>query len=470
MSSPLPGRGLSLWLDSTDPPERPPLRGDTSCDVCVIGAGIAGLTAAHALAREGARVTVLEAGRVAGGVSGHTTAKFQSLHTLIYDELSGKHGAEAAATYATAQQDAIDHTRTTAEQLGIDCDLRERTAHVYVTDPDQASSIEAEVEAARAAGLPVTGHTGDIGLPFPVAASIALDRQLELHPRRYLLGLADAIEALGGTIHEHSAATGLSERGGPAVHVGDLRVAADTVIVASHMPLFDRGLWWTRLSAKRSYLIAVRGASVLPDGMYISADSPTRSVRTAPHDGEELLLVGGEGHTTGEQGSQTPDKYRALVDFAQEHFGSADVTHRWSSQDLSPADGMPYAGPLTPVSGGVHVLAGFRKWGMTAGTAAALALADRVQGRDNPVADLFAAWRVTPLQSARSVVAEGAKIGRHFVGDRILHRDAPTCTHLGCKLLWNAAESTWDCPCHASRFAEDGTVLQGPARKPLDLS
>jgi glycine/D-amino acid oxidase-like deaminating enzyme len=469
MATSLPGRSLSLWLDSSDAPERPPLRGDTACDVCVVGAGIAGLTAALALARDGARVTVLEAGRVGGGVTGHTTAKLQSLHTLVYDELTSKHGPDAAATYATAQQDAIALVRRLVEELGIDCDARTRTAYVYVTDPTEASSIAKETEAARASGLPVRTAGPDIGLPYSITAAVALDEQLELHPRKYLLGLAAAIESLGGTIHERTPVTRLSERGGPVVHAGDLKVKADTVVVASHMPIFDRGMWWTRLTAKRSYLIALRGATTQPDGMFISADSPTRSVRLAPHDGEELLLVGGEGHTAGEDGDETPDRYAALIAFAREHFGTDDVTHRWSSQDLSPADGLPYAGPLTPVSSNVHIVAGFRKWGMTAGTAAAVALSDRLAGRENAFGDLCNAWRVTPLASARSVLAEGLKDARHFVGDHLRHRDAPTCTHLGCKVLWNVAEETWDCPCHASRFAEDGTVIQGPATKPLDL-
>lgn len=499
-SAPLPGRGVSLWMQSTPTPEYPPLSSDASCDVCVVGAGFTGLTAALAFARDGASVIVLEAQTVGGGVSGHTTGKLSALHGLVYDELTRRHGAEAARVYATAQQQGIDLARTVIEEFAIDCDLREQTAFVYARDERDAEDVEAELAAAAAAGLAVR-RLERAPLSVPTGVTMALDGQLELHPRRYTLGLAAGLHAMGVRIHQHTVATGLTERGGPAVHVGDLRVRARDVVLATHMPLLDRGAWFARLSAKRSYLIAVRGADPLPDGMFISAGDPTRSLRRHREGGEELLLIGGEGHTAGEQGDETPDRYRALADYAARHFGGT-VSHRWSSQDLSPADGLPYAGRLTPVSAHVHVLAGFRKWGLTSGPAAALALADKLAGRESAVADLFDAWRVTPRQSARSVAAEGIKTTRHLVGDRLLpvsrrspetlepgegavlkhegrvvaaHRGrdgtlrmlSATCTHLGCRVAFNAAEQTWDCPCHASRFAPDGTVLQGPATTPL---
>jgi glycine/D-amino acid oxidase-like deaminating enzyme/nitrite reductase/ring-hydroxylating ferredoxin subunit len=493
-------RTVSLWMDSTAQPSYPPLSADTACDVCVVGAGFTGLTAALAFARAGASVVVLEAGAVGGGVSGHTTGKLSALHGLIYEELTRRHGIGAARIYADAQQQAIAFTRRLVEDLGIDCDLRERTAYVFARDAEDADDVEAELIAATAAGLPVR-RLDAAPLPLPSATTMALDGQLELHPRKYTLALAEELARLGVRIHQHSAATGLTERGGPQVHVGSLRVRAGDVIVASHMPVFDRGVWFTRLSAKRSYLVAIRDADVVPDGMFISAGTPTRSVRVQPYDGADLVLLGGEGHTAGEHGDETPERYARLEADATAHFGG-HVTHRWSSQDLMPADGLPYAGRLTPISAHVHLIAGFRKWGLTTGPAAALALADKLAGRDSPLADLLDAWRLTPRLSARRVAAEGNKTSRHLVGDRLkpvadrtpadlqpgegallkhdgdvvaAHRDhegtlrmvSATCTHLGCRVAFNAAEETWDCPCHASRFAPDGTVIQGPATTAL---
>jgi nitrite reductase/ring-hydroxylating ferredoxin subunit len=278
------------------------------------------------------------------------------------------------------------------------------------------------------------------------------------------------------------------------------KVRAEHLVVATHMPFLDRGLWWTRLLAKRSYAIAVRTAEWKADAMYLSVDSPTRSVRGARLGDEEVVIVAGEGHTTGED-DDTTRRYAALEEWARERLGATEVTHRWSSQDLQPADGVPYVGPYVPGADRTHVAAGFRKWGLTNGTAAAVVLADRIAGREHPWGALLAADRAAPRQ-ARGILSESLKDARHFVGDRIrqglggsaddlapgeggivrgragvvaayrdedgtLHAVSPTCTHLGCRVRFNTAERTWDCPCHASRFAPDGTVLQGPATSPL---
>ena len=187
-----------------------------------------------------------------------------------------------------------------------------------------------------------------------MAGAIRLDEQAELQPRSYLLGLAEALEAAGGTIHEHTTATGLTERGGPVLHTAaghDVR--ADHVVVATLFPFLDRGLFFARLRAMRSYAIAVRAAGAVPAGMFISADSPTRSIRAHPASPDadgELLIIGGEGHPTGEQGDTTAARYRRLAAFAAERFGATDVTHRWSSHDLKSVDGLPYVGKLLPTA------------------------------------------------------------------------------------------------------------------------
>jgi Rieske Fe-S protein len=233
-----------------------------------------------------------------------------------------------------------------------------------------------------------------------------------------------------------------------------------------------------------------------PDGMFISGDSPTRSVRAVPLDGEELLLVGGEGHKTGE-GGDTEERYRALEDFAREHWDVESVEYRWSSQDGTTIDGVPYIGSLTPGNDQVLMATGFAKWGMTGGTAAAMLLSDRVLGRENPWAGLFNPNRVKP-HAAVKFVEENARVGLHFAGDRLTKRGtrpiedlapgegdivrhagekvaghrrddgtlvavSPLCTHLGCQVNWNTAERSWDCPCHGSRFSPEGEVLHGPA-------
>jgi glycine/D-amino acid oxidase-like deaminating enzyme/nitrite reductase/ring-hydroxylating ferredoxin subunit len=501
----LPGIGASLWTATAPAPPRPALQAATTTDVCVVGAGFTGLTAALALARAGARVVVLDSHEVGAGVSGHTTAKITSLHQLVYAELRGRFGADAARTYAAAQEAGLAQVAAWVDELGIDCAFRRRPALTYAESPDSVDTLQREAAAARDAGLDVQlVHETD--LPYPVAAAIRLDDQAELQPRSYLLGLADAVEAAGGVVHEHTMATGLTERGGPVVHTeAGHDVDAGHVVVATLMPFLDRGLFFARLRATRSYAIAVRAVDPVPDGMFISADSPTRSIRAHPAiDGEgELLIIGGEGHMTGEQGDTTAARYRRLAAFAAERFGATDVTHRWSAHDLKSVDGLPYIGKLLPTSSRVLTGTGYRKWGLSNGTVAGLLVADLVRGADNRFARLFDPWRFTPVRSAVGLTAGGVQTARHLVGDRLkgpegrsldelapgegkllrldgellaAHRDdagavhavSPVCTHLGCRVAFNVAERSWDCPCHGSRYDADGKVLQGPATRPLE--
>ena len=315
------------------------------------------------------------------------------------------------------------------------------------------------------------------------------------------------MSAAGGQIFEGTTVTHVGEGSRPTVRTaGGARVRARDVIVATHYPILDRGLFFPRLTPKRSYCLAVRIPGPLPDIMAISIGSPTRSLRAASdpgRPGEELLVLGGEGHTAGEDGDHTPERYQALWSFAQEHFDATEATHRWSAHDMTTADGLPYAGRLTLLSRHVWVATGFRKWGLTNGTAAGQILAARILGREHPHRALFDTARFTPRRSAVGIAKEGLKDARHLIGDRLnspkgesadhlepggdgqllkldgdlvaasrdedgtLHAVSPVCTHLGCRVAWNRAERSWDCPCHGSRFGPGGQVLQGPAVQPL---
>jgi glycine/D-amino acid oxidase-like deaminating enzyme/nitrite reductase/ring-hydroxylating ferredoxin subunit len=501
-------RRTSVWVDTgPQPPQRAPLVGDVHADVAVLGAGIVGITTALLLAEAGASVALVEAHRLACGVSGYTTAKVSSQHGLIYARLRAKHGADAARRYGEANEAALAWIAARVERDAIDCDFRRQPSYAYVTSPSARSQVEDEAQAAAEAGLPAA-LVETTPLPYPVEAAVRFDHQAELHPRKYLLALAEQLTAAGVRVFERSRAVEVGGLNGKqVVKTPGGRALAERVVLATHYPFLDRSLAFARLRPERSYAITCRIEGAPPEGIHISGDRPTRSVRAVPVDGEELLLVGGEGHKTGTE-RDTELRYERLEAFAREHWTVRSVEHRWSAQDPITADLLPYVGALTPRNDRVLMATGFGKWGMTGGTAAALLLADLALGRTAMWAELFDPNRFTPLASARRLVTENAQVAARFVGDRLgkgetrsldglapgegaivehdgekvaASRDADgtllavsaRCTHLGCLVTWNGAERSWDCPCHGSRFAPDGGVIEGPAvhrleRKPLE--
>jgi glycine/D-amino acid oxidase-like deaminating enzyme len=329
--STLPAAAESYWMDSTEATSYPPLVEAAEVDVAVVGGGVAGICAAWELMTEGRSVAVLEADRVAAGVTGYTTAKLSSLHTLKYAHLRDSQGADAARLYAQSQQDAIEHVARTSTELGIHCELERVPAFTYVRSRDLLDEVRAEAGAASEAGLQASFVT-EASLPFPVAGAVRVADQAQFHPRRYLVGLAREMTRRGARIHEHTRVTGLHE-GEPCRLTTETgaTVTARDVVVATHYPIFDRALLFTRLKPHRELVVAAAiPADCDPRGMYITPEQNVRSVRTAPYDaGQRLLIVTGEAFAPGTGG--VAERFERLARWTREQFGVHEFAYRWAA-------------------------------------------------------------------------------------------------------------------------------------------
>ena len=490
---------VSLWEGTTPVTAYPALAGDVAVDVAVVGGGITGLTTAYLLAVAGVSVAVIERRRIATGTTGHTTAKVTSLHGLAYADLAKRHGEEVARRYGEANQAALAEVARIVDAEQIDCDFRRIAAYTYTQSPERVAEIEREVEAAVRLGLPAS-FAGTVPLPFATAAAVRFDDQALFHPRKYCLALAEAVVARGGLVFEESGATSVEERDGRyEVRTPQGSVTATHVVQATLLPFDDPGGTFAKTHPSRSYAMASEITGPAPDGMFLGIDDPGRSVRPHWIDGHTYLVIGGEEHKTG-QDTEADSRFATLEGWARTELGVDRVDYRWSAQDYMPADGIPYVGRLQPGNDRMLAATGFKKWGMTNGTAAAMMLRDIIVGAPNPWLDVFDATRLNPRQAVGELVGQNVDVARRFVGGRVslapaladvppghgtvvqeggrrlaVYRDddgdvtvlSARCTHMGCLVAFNPAERSWDCPCHGSRFDLSGAVIEGPATEPL---
>lgn len=484
----------SYWIDSVHSPDYPTLEEDISVDVAVVGGGIVGITSAYLLTRRGLKVAVAEASHILQGTTGHTTAKVTSQHSLIYARLLKEMGAELTRQYADANQSAIKMIHHTIEEHGIDCDFSWRPAYIYTQSEQYIKDIQDETRAAKEMGIEAN-YIEEIPLPFKIFAAMRFDGQAQFHPLKYLNGLAQYVTGHGGHIFEETVAVKLEDKPVAVVSKYGPRIKADKIIIASHYPFFDGGgLFITRLYADKSYVVAIKAEEEFPEGTFITAETPVRSLRSQKDGEGEVILVGGDHHKTGDE-TDTNTHYQNLIKYARDNFSVTDVSYRWSTQDCMTLDGVPYVGHLTPRSPDIYVATGFNKWGMTNATASAMLLTDLITRGNSPWAPVYnpsrfnlASIKTLLVQNAdvakelvsgktarlpenvdvkpgeaQAVEVEGQKMGVFRDDEGELHWVDTTCTHLGCELKWNEAERTWDCPCHGSRFDYDGEVVEGPA-------
>ncbi len=491
----------SYWIASTDTTNYPALEENIVVDVAIVGGGITGITTGCLLKKAGLKVAIIEADRIARGTSGHTTAKITSQHGLIYDKIASQVGMKKAKRYAQSNEKAIRLISKIIEELDIDCDFEWQDAYVYTQSDNYMEKIKKEVEIAQCLGIEASYAT-DLPLPFPIKAAVKFEKQAKFHPRKFLLKVAQYIDGDGSYIFENTNAVGIEEGEQCSLFAENgKKITAPKIIIATLFPFSNfRGLYFTRMFQERSYIVALKAKSRFPEGMYISAEKPTRSMRSHPFGDGEIVLVAGEHHKTA-HGKDENTHYKNLIDFADKNFGIEEILYRWSAQDCTTMDNIPYIGNMSPNYPNIYVATGFKKWGMTTGAVSAMILRDLVVKGNNPWAEVYDPSRFVdkgsvltfikqnldaivsfasgklPLGSAykkiekgegKVISVAGQKIGVYRDEKGKLHFIDTTCTHMGCELKWNSAERTWDCPCHGSRFSPTGEVIDSPAFKPLE--
>jgi glycine/D-amino acid oxidase-like deaminating enzyme/nitrite reductase/ring-hydroxylating ferredoxin subunit len=505
-------RSNSFWLETDYPNAFPPLASDVRADVCVVGAGIAGATTAYLLAREGRSVVLLDDGRPGCGQTGVTTAHLSNEIDDSYREMIRLHGRHGAQLACHSHRAAIDRIEAIADLEGIACDFGRVSGYLFRADGRPERELDEEFEAARQAGVRVERLAEARAAGAPSGPCLHFPEQGQVHAMKYLNGMIAAFERRGGRIHTGTRATGVTGDGTVVVQTAaGFTVTCAAAVVATNSPFIDRFAIHTKQAPYHTYVIAARVTpGAIAHALYWDTNDPYHYVRLQRttnaalggdnSDPVDLLIAGGEDHKAA-HAQDAEARYAALEAWMRRHFPAAgEVEFRWSGQVMETQDGLAFIGRNPADSPNVYVATGDSGMGMTHGTIAGILITDLIVGRPNPWTELYDPSRIrtgaagefvkenldVALQYASwltggevssvdeivpntgAVVREGLRkvaVFRDEAGG--LHRRSAVCTHLGCIVGWNAAASTWDCPCHGSRFDPYGAVVNGPA--PEDL-
>lgn len=429
---------LSLWSAESNFKSFPTLNGDKKTDVLVIGGGIAGILCAYKLKQRGVNCILLEADRICRGVTPNTTAKITSQHGFIFDKLIKSFGEEKTRIFLDANEKAIGDYRKLSEKVPCDFEITDN----FIYCKDNMKKVEKELSALEKVSFPAE-YVGDIPVPIEIVGAVKFRNQAQFNPLKLLSELSKDLE-----IYENSKV--IEVRGNTAITFhGD--VVADKIIVATHFPFMNkRGAYFIKLYQERSYLIAYENGPKV-NGMYLDEATGGYSFRNY----KNYLIVGGGDHRTGKRGGA----YNQIRNFAKIHYPDCPERYHWATQDCMSLDSVPYIGQYSPKTPNLYVATGFNKWGMTSAMVSANILSDLVMGKDNEYKEVFL--------PSRSVLTTQLFVN---LGETALNLATPTtkrCPHMGCALKWNPDEHTWDCPCHGSRFTEDGQVIENPATDDL---
>ena len=499
------GRTTSIWMATAKLPPFPSLKSDDRTAVCIVGAGIAGLTTAYLLSKEGKPVVVLDDGPIVSGETERTTAHLVTALDDRFFELERLHGEKGARLAAESHAAAIDTIERLVREERIDCDFARVDGYLFNAPGEADDLLDRELAAAHRAGLTTTSMVDRAPLgTFATGRALRFPRQGQFHPLKYLAALASAIVRNGGRIFANTHVAKIHGGKDARVETTDgFSVACDAIVMATNTPVNDRLVIHTKQAAYRTYVIgvAVPPGSV-PQVLYWDTADPYHYVRlqTAGQSGDDILIVGGEDHKTGQE-EATDARHARLEQWTRERFPMArEVRFRWSGQVMEPVDALAFIGRNPMDHDNVFVATGDSGNGMTHGTIAGLLLTDLIQQRDNPWAELYNPSRVS-LKATGTFAKETANMAAQYVdwltagdvekdrlvprgsgaivrhglkkiavfrdADGTFHECSAVCPHLGGVVHWNATEKTWDCPAHGSRFDCHGKVVNGPANKDL---
>jgi glycine/D-amino acid oxidase-like deaminating enzyme/nitrite reductase/ring-hydroxylating ferredoxin subunit len=497
------GRSVSVWMASVRPVELGPLVRDLDADVCIVGAGIAGLSTAYELARAGRSVVVLDDGSVGGGQTKRTTAHLSNAVDDLYCEIEGMHGEEGARLVADSHTAAIDEIESIVEKESIACGFERLSGYLFPGPDSEHELLDAELAAARRAGLASAERLEAGPAGGPPGPCLHFPRQAQFQPLRYLNGLAEAIGRYGGRIFTGTHVSEIEGRDGVVMRTANgCRVKARFGVVATNTPIHERVAIHTKQVGCRTYVVALDATEAnVPRALYWDTDDPYHYVRVQSESssGHELLLVGGEDHRIGEELGEAFVRYTRLERWARRRFPRlGHVVHRWSGEVMEPVDGLAYIGVSPSGPDSLLLATGDSGMGMTHGVIAGILLAETIAGRVHPWANLYSPSRKptralgrylrengqtlghygewlrfgTSIESippdSGAVVQHGARKLAVYRDDRgELHACSAACTHLGGLVGWNDAEKTWDCPCHGARYDRFGRVVHGPANHDL---
>lgn len=432
---------ISVW-ETVDMPEFPAAKGNLNTDVLIVGGGIVGLLTAYELQKSGVSCIVAERKRICSGTTGRTTAKLTFQHGLIYQKILREYGAEKAKMYLEANKNALKCYAELCKK--IDCDFKKIDSYIY--SRTNRGALEEETEALSRIGFS-TDVCEVAELPFPTVGAVRFKDQAVFDPLKFLRGIiaemSDNVRVFERThIIEIRGKTALSKRA---------RITADKIVIATHFPFINtHGSYFLKLYQSRSDVIALKNAPEL-HGIYMDENIYGYSFRNSG----EHLLIGGEAHKTGE-----PCRRQELENFVKNVYPDAEVQYLWSAQDCISLDGIPYIGNYSALTPNMYTATGFNKWGLTTAMAAAGILRDKILDKDNQYAEVFS--------PSRSIMKKQLLINGLNAVKNLLTPKSPRCPHLGCALKWNGDEHSWDCPCHGSRFARDGKLLDNPANGDLE--